>query len=1506
LDGNWEVPPELGRRIDAVCSRFEAAWRSGAPPHIHDFLDGWSGAEQSALLRELILLDLDYRRATGLPCRVEDYLTPFPEIDPAWLADAVAGISCASGVGGPSADTGPTGRVDCVAGYHLGEQIDAGGMGVVYRARDLGLERDLAVKVLRPEHQNRPELVRRFLAEARIVARLQHPGIPPVHSRGQLPDGRPFFTMKLIHGETLLAQLRGRQHPAEDLPRFVGIFTQVCQAVAYAHSRGILHRDLKPHNVMVGAFDEMQLLDWGLAKELQPGGQARAAEQPTIASDNGQPPVAADPETVDLGPAEEGSGGLLQTQPGQVVGTLPYMPPESARGEISRVDERSDVFGLGAILCEILTGRPPFRGDSEQIVHKVRACDHAEALSGLESCGADAELVRLTKACLAAEPEDRPHDAGQVAERVKAYQVGVEERLRTAERDRAAAQARAEEAQKTALAERRARRRLAGAALALLLLVVGTGSGAWWLRQRQLTADAVSADAMARARLLLGQAREALLAEDDKLRAALEEARKAEQVAATGGASTEVQRQAAALVAELEQEVAAAVRDRRLLAAVLEVHAPREGPKFTRDDRGTLMVLPQPAMEEQFSAAFHDWGLDVDNAPLPEAAARLQERPPAVVVEVIAALDEWTSLRRSEKRPLAAQRLADLAVLLDDRPSSLRRQLRTILERGQLPQERSLALLSAALRPVPVPVVVPLGKDRAQLRQLAERVDPAAEPVLGLLTLTRALRVAGEEAIVEQLLRAALTARPREVVLYHRLGQLLTEQNLPRWAEAVECYRAARALRPDLGVNLARALLYSGQGAESLALLGRMVQERPDDPYLHSQQGLALLRQEKFVEAAKAWRQAIALKPDFAEACVNLGAALLRQEKYAEAEAACCQAIQFKPDDADVYVNLGAALGQQGKYAEAETACRQAIHLKPDLAEAHSNLGFVLICQGKLTQAKTAYRQAIQLKPDDADVYLSLGSALGQQGKYTEAEAACRQAIQLKPAYAEAHYNLGKALSSQGRLTQAGAAYRQAIQFKPAYAEAHYNLGIVLSSQGRLSQAEDAYRQAIALKPNYAEGYVNLGVALGQQGKYAEAEAACRQAIQFKPDDAEAHYNLGKALSSQGRLTQAGAAYRQAIQFKPAYAEAHYNLGIVLSSQGRLSQAEDAYRQAIALKPDYAKVYVNLGTALRQQGKLAEAKAVYCQAIKVKPDLAEAYCNLGNVLHRQGKYAEAEKACRQATKLKPDLAAAHYNLGNALREQGKLTQAEDAYRQAIQLNPADAEAHCNLGYVLQRQGRFVESLAAYRRGHQLGSKQAGWRYPSLQWVQKAESLVALEGKLSAIRQGKAFPASAGEALALAAMSQLKKLHATAARLCAEAFTADPKLAADLGPQLRYHAACCAVLAAAGQGEDSRLLPDKEVVLFRRWACDWLRKDLTAYHRFANQDNPALTRAIQQRLAHWQKDPDLASVRDRAALDRLPDNECTAWQALWRDVAVLLERLQEKEPSTSAPSHRRTP
>ena len=226
--------------------------------------------------------------------------------------------------------------------YEVIREIGRGGMGTVYLARDRDLDRDVALKVLNAPDPT-GDLRRRLVAEARHLARLEHPGIVPVHDVGQLPDERVFYVMRHVKGVRLDAWRRR----ASGLTHVLRVFRSLCEVVAFAHAEGVIHRDLKPENILVGPFGEVLVLDWGVAKRLR--GQA--------AEDDPRPPRAPAVTTRDEPSATVDVG---RTLPGSIIGTPTWMAPEQARGETASLDERTDVYGLGAILYFLLAGRAPF------------------------------------------------------------------------------------------------------------------------------------------------------------------------------------------------------------------------------------------------------------------------------------------------------------------------------------------------------------------------------------------------------------------------------------------------------------------------------------------------------------------------------------------------------------------------------------------------------------------------------------------------------------------------------------------------------------------------------------------------------------------------------------------------------------------------------------------------------------------------------------------------------------------------------------------------------------------------------------------------------------------------------------------------------------------------------------------------------------------------------------------------------------------------------------------
>ncbi len=241
-----------------------------------------------------------------------------------------------------------------------------------------------------------------------MCAQLAHPGVVPIHELSSFEDGRPFVTMKLVEGKTLLQLLS--DDPPIKLDSALKIFDGVCETMAYAHQRGIVHRDLKPSNIMVGSFGEVQIMDWGIAKDLS-GKHDSISNMVSIES-----PTTTSPAEDNA--SEDTAKDLLlceRTMIGTVFGTLAYMSPEQASGNVDAIDVRADVFALGAVLCRILTGKPLYTEEKlEKLLEMAQNGDTLDAINRLHQ-SPHRKLAKLAVGCLAFDPNKRPSSAGELA-----------------------------------------------------------------------------------------------------------------------------------------------------------------------------------------------------------------------------------------------------------------------------------------------------------------------------------------------------------------------------------------------------------------------------------------------------------------------------------------------------------------------------------------------------------------------------------------------------------------------------------------------------------------------------------------------------------------------------------------------------------------------------------------------------------------------------------------------------------------------------------------------------------------------------------------------------------------------------------------------------------------------------------------------------------------------------------------------------------------------------------
>ncbi len=311
-----ELPEDVMIRVNRACNRFEQRWLTGERPDVEAMLDDLDPADRDAFLRELLPLEIEYRRRAGSDVSLEQYKDRFPDAEESWLAALLEKP--------PEETASADDENRVISHYCLERQLGEGGMGKVFLARDTALGRECALKIL--ANRFSPSLRARWVREARTSARLQHPGIASFYESGE-EDGESFIAMELVQGQTLRQRLTQGPLVVEEA---LSLAASLLEALGHAHAIGILHRDIKPENIMLAETGHVKLLDFGLAKDFK---NVKDVEAQTV---------------------------TMLTVEGGIVGTVGYMSPEQLRGDT--LDERADVFSVGAVLYEAVSGRPAFPG----------------------------------------------------------------------------------------------------------------------------------------------------------------------------------------------------------------------------------------------------------------------------------------------------------------------------------------------------------------------------------------------------------------------------------------------------------------------------------------------------------------------------------------------------------------------------------------------------------------------------------------------------------------------------------------------------------------------------------------------------------------------------------------------------------------------------------------------------------------------------------------------------------------------------------------------------------------------------------------------------------------------------------------------------------------------------------------------------------------------------------------------------------------------------------------
>jgi serine/threonine-protein kinase len=927
--------------------------------------------DRAAFLDQACQGDPDLRQRIERLLAQHQHAGSFLELSPARAAPTIDEPTTE----GPGAVIGP---------YKLMEQIGEGGMGLVFVAeQQQPVRRKVALKVIKPGMDTR-QVVARFEAERQALALMDHPNIAKVLDGGETTSGRPYFVMDLVKGVPITEFCDQNQVPVRER---LELFLHVCQAVQHAHQKGIIHRDIKPSNVLVMSHDGtplVKVIDFGVAKAI----------------------------------GQQLTDKTIYTQFSQMVGTPLYMSPEQAGQSGLDVDTRSDIYSLGVLLYELLTGTTPFDKERlkeagyEEIRRIIREEEPVKPSTRISTLGKAAATVSTNR-------KSEPRQLSRLFRGeldwivMKALEKDRDRRYETA--NAFAADVQRYLADEPVLAcppsawyrvrkfARRNRRPLAAAAVLGLALLVAVGSVAWAVGDRE-----------ARWAKLTGEV-ESILQDVDRLEGeqkwpeALAAAERAEAAMAGGEADDAMRERLGAR--------------RRELAFVVRLERIRED----RVGEGEGIFNLAGATRD-YAEAFRDYyGVDLEALPPAEAAARLGAKP-VLAVPVAAALDDWADTRRALGEAESRwKRLVALARGLDTDP--VRDQLRALWGDPMTPDWQTKLL--------------GLGKSLD-----AKAVKPATLVALALALVRAKLT---EPAL--QILQEGQYAYPNDFWLNFTLGNRLYDRK--DYAGALRYYTAAVSLRPNspaAHLNLGNALKDLRKLDEAIACYKRAIEIAPKDYAAYSNLGAALSHQGKLDQAIVEFRKAIDLCPDVAAAHNNLGAALRDKMQLDDAERELRMAIQLDPEFAVAHSNLGDVLRKK-QPNEAIREYRIAIRLDPKDGMPHAGLGLALSDMGQRDEAIREYRIAINLGFKTANTYDKLGTALARQGKLEEAITEFRTAIDLDPKYALVHYNLGTALFNQGKLDEAIVELRQAIALGYEEAEVHCNLGNALRQRGEFQEA---------------------------------------------------------------------------------------------------------------------------------------------------------------------------------------------------------------------------------------------------------------------------------------------------------------------------------------------------------------------------------------------------------------------------------------------------------------------